>query len=373
MAVWIWALSVLSYSCVTCALRHKTFDSFMSRTELSHLAVNHETGTVYLGAVNFLHQLTKDLKPFPSIGDVTTGPYNDNKMCTPPIDESQCTEAKLTDNYNKILLLDTLEKKIVICGSLFKGICSIRELENISNRTYYENGSGEKSFVASNDENVATVGLITSLEKGRMMFVGKGNGLSDNGIIISTRQLFNGEGREIFELYADPAVIKSAYPSSSTQEFLYIFEDHRYVYFIFNEHLKQPPKNRTIIARLCKEDEHYHSYFEMDLECKDESGPYSQCNAVHAAVPGQILLDSITLSTQDDVASSEKILIALFQRTDKDKNSLESAMCMFSLRQINQKMEEKREKCYKMQGPDVFYKPFVAESVLCNSKIHQVT
>ncbi|XP_077194444.1 plexin-B2 isoform X4 [Paroedura picta] len=372
MAVWIWALSILSYSCVTCGLRHKTFDSFVSRTELSHLAVNNETGTVYVGAVNFLHQLTKDLKPFPSISDVTTGPYNDNKMCTPPIDESQCTEAKLTDNYNKILLLDTLEKKIIICGSLFKGICSIRELENISNRTYYENGSGEKSFVASNDENVATVGLITSLErKGRMMFVGKGNGLSDNGIIISTRQLFNGDGREIFELYADPAVIKSAYPSSSTQEFLYIFEDDLYVYFIFNEHLKHPLKNRTIIARLCKEDEYYHSYFEMDLECKDESGPYNQCNAVYAAVPGQILLDGITLSRQDDIAPSEKILIALFQRTDKDKNSLESALCMFSLSQINQKMEEKREKCYKMQGPGVFYKPFVADSVLCTAKIHQ--
>ncbi|XP_053109214.1 plexin-B2 isoform X2 [Hemicordylus capensis] len=370
MAVWFWTLSILtlSYSCVTCALRPKNLDFYPSEKELRHLIVNHETGTVYLGAVNALYQLTKDLKPYPSVDVVVTGPYLDNKMCTPPIDESQCTEAKMTDNYNKILLMDVQEKKIIVCGSLFKGICSIRELENISNRTYYENGSGEKSFVASNDENVSTVGLIASLPRGRMMFVGKGNGPSDNGIIISTRQLFNGDGREIFELYADPAAIKSAYPSSSTQQFLYVFEDNQYIYFIFNQHEKQPPKNRTLIGRLCKEDEHYHSYFEMDLECKDEFGPYNQCNAVHASVPGQIPAVNIA-SEQDDVTSDGKILIALYSRIRE--KSLESAMCLFDLSEINTRMEEKREECYMRHDQGVFYKPFRTDNAPCSTSTHQ--
>uniref|UniRef100_A0A803TVH2 Plexin B2 n=1 Tax=Anolis carolinensis TaxID=28377 RepID=A0A803TVH2_ANOCA len=352
MAVWIWTLSILSYSCVTCGLKSKNWDSFQSKTELSHLTVNHETGTVYLGALNTLYQLTKDLKPYPSVEEVSTGPHLDNKKCTPPIDENQCTEAKMTDNYNKILLLDMQERKIVVCGSLFKGICSIRELENIANTTYYENGSGEKSFVASNDENVITVGLITSLKRGRMMFVGKGNGLNDNGVIISTRQLFNGDNREIFELYADHAAIKSAYPSASSQQFLYVFENNKFVYFIFNQNNNPGTINRTLIGRLCKDDESYHSYFEMDLECQDGSGPYNQSNAIYASIPVQI-------PGQDNEILSDTILIGLFRRMGK--GSLECAMCRFSLKAINEKMEQNREKCYMKDDRDVFYKPFRTE------------
>uniref|UniRef100_A0A803TWA8 Plexin B2 n=1 Tax=Anolis carolinensis TaxID=28377 RepID=A0A803TWA8_ANOCA len=356
MAVWIWTLSILSYSCVTCGLKSKNWDSFQSKTELSHLTVNHETGTVYLGALNTLYQLTKDLKPYPSVEEVSTGPHLDNKKCTPPIDENQCTEAKMTDNYNKILLLDMQERKIVVCGSLFKGICSIRELENIANTTYYENGSGEKSFVASNDENVITVGLITSLKRGRMMFVGKGNGLNDNGVIISTRQLFNGDNREIFELYADHAAIKSAYPSASSQQFLYVFENNKFVYFIFNQNNNPGTINRTLIGRLCKDDESYHSYFEMDLECQDGSGPYNQSNAIYASIPVQI-------PGQDNEILSDTILIGLFRRMGK--GSLECAMCRFSLKAINEKMEQNREKCYMKDDRDVFYKPFRTEQAPC--------
>ncbi|XP_061496174.1 plexin-B2 isoform X2 [Rhineura floridana] len=69
MAVWIWTLSILTYSCVSCALRPRKWDSFLSNTELSHLTVNYDTGTVYLGAVNALHQLTEELKPYPSVDE----------------------------------------------------------------------------------------------------------------------------------------------------------------------------------------------------------------------------------------------------------------------------------------------------------------
>uniref|UniRef100_A0A8D0G7D4 Sema domain-containing protein n=1 Tax=Sphenodon punctatus TaxID=8508 RepID=A0A8D0G7D4_SPHPU len=332
MALWIWTLSILSYSCITCGYGAKKPDYFRSENELIHLAVNDDTGTVYLGAVNALYQLTKNLSE--SQLSTITGPKLDSKKCTPPIDQAQCSEAKMTDNFNKLLLLDKQEKRIVECGSLFKGICAIRELENISNVIYYDISKGEKSFVASNDEKVSTVGLITSLGKQRMLFVGKGNGPNDNGIIISTRQLFE-DVKEIFESYADSAAIKSVYHSSNTQQFVYVFEDNVYVYFIFNQEEKQPPKNRTLIARLCKNDDHYYSYFEMDLICKDG----------------------------DNVPSNETVLLALFSRVNKHSGSLESAMCMFSLKKINEKIEDNREKCYANNAKDLFYKPFSTDSV----------
>uniref|UniRef100_A0A8C8RX58 Plexin B2 n=1 Tax=Pelusios castaneus TaxID=367368 RepID=A0A8C8RX58_9SAUR len=246
MALWIWTLSILSCFYVSCGFKAKELDSFQSSTELNHLIVNDDTGTVYLGAVNFLYQLTRHLKEEVS---VETGPKKDSKKCTPPIDHL-CSEATLTDNFNKLLLLDKPEGKIIVCGSLFKGICAIRELENIENTTYYVDGGGEKSFVASNDEAVSTVGLITSLRKGRVLFVGKGNGPNDNGIIISTRQLYCADGKDIFETYTDATAIKSAYHFSTMQQFVAVFEYDKYVYFVFNQQEKQPLKNQTLIARL---------------------------------------------------------------------------------------------------------------------------
>uniref|UniRef100_A0A8C3I8V6 Plexin B2 n=1 Tax=Chrysemys picta bellii TaxID=8478 RepID=A0A8C3I8V6_CHRPI len=352
MALWIWTLSILSCFCVSCGSKVKKLH-FESPTELNHLTVNNDTGTVYLGAVNYLHQLTKDLKKQIS---VETGPKDDHKKCTPPI-ENQCSEAKLTDNYNKLLLLDKLEREIVVCGSLFKGICAIRELENITNTIYYVDSGGEKSFVASNDETVSTVGLITSLNKKRLLFVGKGNGPNDNGIIISTRQLYSEDGKDIFETYTDSTAIKSVYHSSNTQQFVAVFEYDQYVYFIFNQQEKQPLKNRTLIARLCKNDPHYYSYFEMDLGCPDDDGTYDHCHSAYVTTPGEKLAE---------------MLLALFSKFNKDNGSLKSAMCMFSLRHLNEKMEECREECYtkpdKKKKPCGSHPEGASKNFLCGSE-----
>uniref|UniRef100_A0A8B9FDH7 Plexin-B2 n=1 Tax=Amazona collaria TaxID=241587 RepID=A0A8B9FDH7_9PSIT len=339
MALWIWTLSIWSCFCITLS-RNEELKFFQSATELNHLTVDNDTGIVYLGVVNALYQLTENLEV---IRIVKTGPRKDNKKCTPPIDENQCKEAVLTDNYNKLLLLNKVDKTIVVCGSLFKGICAIRDLEDISKEKYYVDSSGEKSFVASNDENVSTVGLITSLNNDRVLFVGKGNGPNDNGIIISTRQLYDRDGKDIFEMYTDSAAVKSAYHSSSTQQFVAVFEDKNYVYFIFNQQEKQPVNNRTLIARLCKDDAHYYSYFEMDLGCKDDDGAYDHCHSAYVTTPGEELAE-----------------------INKDSGSLKSAMCVFSLRHINEKMERNRNDCYTKKNTSSFYKLFSAENP-CNA------
>ncbi|XP_032867347.1 plexin-B2 [Tyto alba] len=360
MALWIWTLSILSCFCITvCGNEELKF--FQSATELNHLTVDNDTGIIYLGVVNALYQLTANLDV---IRSVETGPRKDNKKCTPPIDENQCKEAVLTDNYNKLLLLNKANKTIVVCGSLFKGICAIRDLGNISNEKYYVDSSGEKSFVASNDENVSTVGLITSLNNDRVLFVGKGNGPNDNGIIISTRQLYSRDGKDIFEMYTDSAAVKSAYHSSSTQQFVAVFEDKNYVYFIFNQQEKQPVNNRTLIARLCKDDAHYYSYFEMDLGCKDDDdGAYDHCHSAYVTTPGEELAESMAQQRQTtDALSDDKVLLALFSKVNKDNGSLKSAMCVFSLRHINEKMEKNRNDCYTKKNTSSFYKLFAAEN-----------
>lgn len=350
MALQLWALTLLGLLGTGSGLRPRKLDFFQSKTELNHLVVDEASGMVYVGAVNALYQLSADLQLEQK---VVTGPALDNKKCTPPIEISQCHEAVLTDNVNQLLLLDPPGKRLVECGSLFKGICALRALSNISTRLFYEDSSGERSFVASNDESVATVGLVSATDPGgeqRMLFVGKGNGPYDNGVIVSTRLLDRVAGREAFEAYTDHATYKAGYLSTNTQEFVAAFEDSLYVFFVFNQQDKHPLRSRTLLARMCKQDPFYYSYLEMELQCLDPADPptpFSTCLAASAAASG-----------------AGKVLYTVFTREDRGGGGPRAGLCLFPLDEIHAKMLAIRNACYTGElegGPDDFYKPFHGE------------
>ncbi|XP_006888079.1 PREDICTED: plexin-B2 [Elephantulus edwardii] len=346
MALWLWTLVVLGLTGSGAGLRTRKLEFFLSETELNHLVVDNGTGGVYVGAVNNLYQLTSDLQ---LVQQEVTGPALDNKKCTPPIEKSQCHEAVPTNNVNQLLLLDPPGGRVVECGSLFKGICALRSLSNISTRLFYEDSSGEKSFVASNDESVATVGLVSATVPGgeRVLFVGKGNGPHDNGIIVSTRLLDRVEGREAFEACTDHATYKAGYLSTNTQQFVTAFEDGRYVFFVFNQQDKHPARNRTLLARMCKQDPFYYSYLEMDLECQ-EPGAQAFATCLAASVdPG-------------------RTLYAVFSKDSRGGGGggLQSGLCLFPLDEIHAKMEAIRNACYtgtREAGRSTFYKAFQGE------------
>lgn len=347
MALQLWTLILLGLVGTSSSLRSRKLDFFRSETELNHLVVDEASGVVYVGAVNTLYQLSADLQ---LEQQAATGPALDNKKCTPPIEASQCHEAVLTDNVNQLLLLDPPGHRLVECGSLFKGICALRALSNISTRLFYEDGSGEKSFVASNDESVATVGLVSTTGPGgeRVLFVGKGNGPHDNGIIVSTRLLDRAEGREAFEAYTDHAAYKAGYLSTNTQQFVAAFEDGAYVFFVFNQQDKHPAQNRTLLARMCKHDPFYYSYLEVDLRCHDPSDtqapPFGTCLAASVAGPGD-----------------HRVLYAVFGRDGRGGGGPHAGLCLFPLAEVHAKMKANRNACYtgaREAGRDTFYKPF---------------
>ncbi|KAM4882053.1 plexin-B2 [Thomomys bottae] len=350
MALPFRALALLSLLGLGASLRPHQLDFYRSNTELNHLVVDEDSGVVYVGAVNALYQLSADLR---LQEQAVTGPALDNKKCTPPIEASQCHEAVSTNNVNQLLLLDPPGKRLVECGSLFKGICALRALSNISVRLFYEDGSGEKSFVASNDECVATVGLVSSARPGaeRVLFVGKGNGPHDNGVIVSTRLLDRAEGREAFEAASDHTTFKAGYLSTNTQQFVAAFEDGPYVFFIFNQQDKHPAQNRTLLARLCKDDPSYYSYVEMDLQCRDPSEP-------------QGLVFGVCLAASVTAPGTNRTLYAVFSRDGRSSGGPGAGLCLFPLSEVHDKMEANRNTCYtgtREASRDTFYKPFHGE------------
>jgi len=94
---------------LTTLLVHSSFSSSpvvtfspSTDTTLRRLAVDPQSGTVYVGAVNHIYQLDSDLT---LVVDVTTGPVQDNKTCADFIKgQLDCKSTTLTDNYNQVIL-----------------------------------------------------------------------------------------------------------------------------------------------------------------------------------------------------------------------------------------------------------------------------
>lgn len=135
--------------------------------KFSHLTVNDYTGQVYVGGVNKIYQLSKDLTLESS---VEMGPRNDSTEC-PVTRYCPKIEKKETDYWNKVLVIDYPKSQLITCGSLFQGVCSVHKLDNIS---LYETPANES--VVANNATASTVAFIglgpAELSRMHVLYVG---------------------------------------------------------------------------------------------------------------------------------------------------------------------------------------------------------
>uniref|UniRef100_A0A8C9Y5Y5 Plexin b2a, tandem duplicate 1 n=1 Tax=Sander lucioperca TaxID=283035 RepID=A0A8C9Y5Y5_SANLU len=262
----IWHLISLTFLSLLCFSSRLDEVAFPSDTLINNVVSDPRSGRLYVGAVNALYQLSADLK-LESRSE--TGPKRDNRQCTPPVTDA-CEEAVDTDNHNKLLLVQEAKDVLVVCGSVFRGICSLRNLSSVEQLLYFSDTKGEKSYVASVEESVSVVGVMSYFTKDRDNFtVGKGYGSHDSTKLISTR---------ILQDYGDWVVFDSIIEASAVQanpfvlrylhDFRFAFKDGGFVYFLFSRTLGvQDTKNFTFISRMCEDDQGYYSYTELQLNC----------------------------------------------------------------------------------------------------------
>ena len=158
---WAWQFALVALATVHPSPSQGKNAEFLSPTVINNVVANPRTGRLYIGAVNALHQLSPDLEVE---SHTETGPRRDNRQCTPPVTEA-CEEAADTDNHNKLLLVHGAKDVLVVCGSVFRGICSLRNLSNVEHLLYFSDTKGEKSYVASAEEGVSVVGVMSYFTK----------------------------------------------------------------------------------------------------------------------------------------------------------------------------------------------------------------
>ncbi|XP_043964125.1 plexin-B2-like isoform X2 [Gambusia affinis] len=346
---WAWRLTVVAMVIAHLSPCRGKDPEFSSTTRINNVVADPATGRLYVGAVNHLYQLDADLKLESS--DLT-GPKLDSRQCTPPIIDKSCTDAQDMPNHNKLLLLHPAKNQLVVCGSLFRGLCSLRSLNNVKNEVYFNDNKGEKSYVASADENVSVVGVMSYYKKDKenltVFLVAKGQSVFDTSMkLISTRVLEEVGDWDVFENIIETAAVQSnPFSPKYAHDFRFSFKSDGFVYFLFSRKLNSHyHKNFTFISRMCEEDHNYYSYTELQLNCS-ANNEFSKVLAAFVGPAGEALARSLSRSSQyGPISAHDEVLFATF--SDEGDNS---AMCMYPLKFINEQMYKVIFACYNQEG-----------------------
>ncbi|XP_053324893.1 plexin-B1 [Spea bombifrons] len=322
-----------------------------NNTVFNHLTLDANTGTLYLGATNYLYQLNEELE-VESV--VKTGPVWDSKECLPPV-STDCPQAQNTNNHNKLLLVVPSQEEVIVCGSVYQGICEKRRLGSLNTVLFRPERPVDTQYVAANDPNVTTVGLVGLAKDGSpLLFVGRGYTSKGAGGIppITTRNLEVGDTGEMeshsvfsYEDTAKLAVVGRL--SEYNHHFVKVFNHQSSVYFLFyRRDLKSHSREyKTYISRICPDDSHYYSYVELPLSCGSNNKNYNLLQAAYVTQPGEILAKG-AINTSGDV------LFATFSQWQaaSGKVSEESALCLYSLELIDRLINQTRDICYTKDG-----------------------
>nr|XP_034984507.1 plexin-A4 [Zootoca vivipara] len=339
-----------------------TFTVETADVHFNHLVVDERRGNIYLGAVNWIYKLSSDLE---MLTFHQTGPDSDNPKCYPPKLVQPCNEPlKSTNNINKMLLIDYKENRLIACGSLYQGICKLLRLDDLfklgepfHNKEHYLSGVNESGSV---------FGVIVSYNNmdDKLFIATAVDGKPEYFPTISSRKLpKNSEAEGMFAyVFHDEFVASMIKIPSDTFTiipdfdiyYIYGFSSGNFVYFLtLQPEMISPPGSTTKeqvytskLVRLCKEDTAFNSYVEVPIGCEKNGVEYRLLQAAHLSKAGAILARSLGIRPEDDV------LFAVFSKGQKRKmKSLdESALCIFALKRINDRIKDRLQSCYRGEG-----------------------
>ncbi|CAL9702799.1 unnamed protein product [Knipowitschia caucasica] len=320
-------------------------------TPLSHLLLDPRSGALYVGGVDHLYQLNSELQV---TAHVRTGPQLDSPDCLPPIVAKDCSSATPTHNYNKLLLLEEAESQgqgaesgsIIVCGTLFQGICEKRSLSNITELLYRTTNPVDTQYVAANDPRISTVAVVVTPEgagpaggrdgaRMRLMLVGRGYTKGPGDIPpITTRRLSPVlPPRRMFSQEEELGKLVVGSYSEYNNHFVKAFVHGKHVYFLFSRRdMWHKKEYRTYVSRLCLSDRNFYSYVEVPLLCE---GSYNLGQGAwlgnHTGSPALFVVMSAGQASTPMATS-------------------QSALCVYGMEQLDAMMRRAQEVCYTQAG-----------------------
>ncbi|XP_073679871.1 plexin-A2 [Garra rufa] len=358
-------LLFLIFPLVCCEQSFTTFHPERREWAFNHMTVHKTTGALYIGAVNRVYKLSGNLTLLVSHD---TGPEDDNKACYPPLIVQPCSEPLVsTNNINKLLLIDYSQNRLLACGSLYQGVCKLLRLDDLF--ILVEPSHKKEHYLSSVNQTGTMYGVIVpSQGKDGTLFIGTAvDGKQDYFPTISSRKLPRDPESSAmldYELHTDFVSSLIKIPSDTLAlvshfdiYYIYGFASGNFVYFLTvqpetpeNSMSSSGPSNDLFytsrIVRLCKDDHKFHSYVSLPIGCVRNRIEYRLLQAAYLGKPGRVLAASLNISAQDDV------LFAVFSKGQKQYHHPpdDSALCVFSIRDINARIKERMQSCYQGEG-----------------------
>ncbi|KAG9270063.1 plexin-B3 [Astyanax mexicanus] len=309
-------------------------------SRLNHLLLDPTSSSIYVGAVNALYHLSPDLQLL-SWGK--TGPKLDSPDCLPPIDPLDCTQAKYTDNTNKLLLLEEQDagggpRSLIVCGTVLQGICEKRSLRNVSEVLYQTANPVDTQYVAANDPRVSTVGVIVEQKGVGLMLVGRGYTSKGPGGIppITARRLAPHLSAPAFSHEELGKLVVGSY-SEYNNQFVKALHHDKHIYFLFSRrNVWGNREYRTYVSRLCAGDPSFYSYVEVPLECN--GGNNLVYNLAQSAALGNHRGEPALF-----------VAMSVGQASTPTPTS-RSALCVYSMKDLNQALKKAQLLCYTQEG-----------------------
>uniref|UniRef100_A0A4W5LTH8 Plexin-B1 n=1 Tax=Hucho hucho TaxID=62062 RepID=A0A4W5LTH8_9TELE len=311
-------------------------------TSFEHLVLHPDpsVGTVYVGARDHLFQLD-GLDGLRLEHEERTGPVTDSKECLPPVTEANCPQARRTSNHNKLLLVDPSAMELITCGNVHQGTCQKRSLTSVKEVLFSTERPVDTQYVAANDPEVSTVGLVVGPRGGERAVLYVGRGYTSSHPPISTRHLAH---EPVFSYEETAKLAVAGRLSEYDHHFVSAFARRGHVYFLFyRRDIKAVSREyRTYAARVCLDDTSYYSYVEVPLVCHSSStsSPERIYNLLQAAQVGQ------------GGGREGETLLGVFSTRVSSSNgpSEDSALCVYPLDELDRLIDSTRDLCYTLDG-----------------------
>ncbi|XP_063875423.1 plexin-A1-like isoform X1 [Scylla paramamosain] len=336
----------------------ETFEDKPSQ-QFTHLTVDKNTGTVYVGGVNRLYQLDPNLRQLQA---VVTGPVNDSLECSASASDCKGETAgtmKATDNVNKVLVIDYTRSRLIVCGTVRQGSCQVRGLRDITIHT-----RNVSEAIVANNATASTVAFIapgppnppvTHVLYIGVTYTGK-SVYRDEVPAVASRSL---EDDRFFEIAVTEvttstrmlvnSLARERYPIT----YVYGFGSEKFSYFLTRQ-LEDTYTGFPYISKLvrvCQNDSAYYSYTEIPIECKDSQGKrYNLAQAAYVGKPGTDLATQLGIQTNDDV------LFAVFSPSDpleaegSARPADASALCVYSMKSVRRMFINNIQECFRGKG-----------------------
>ncbi|TRY99778.1 hypothetical protein DNTS_033945 [Danionella cerebrum] len=330
---------------------------YQTKKDIQNIVFNENFDQIYVASQNLVEALDRN---FNKQWEVRTGPIGspDCLTCSCDIENEPGTSLN-TDNQVLVLEPQTYLDFLYICGSTQYGVCSMLELKEDSAPFNQECFFIEKDNLPSGCPDCVASPLgtkVTAVEDAHSTYFF--TAATINSTIagpygkhsLSVRRLLNTENG--FHHEVKNLTVLPQFQDTFTIDYIYTFSTIEYVYFLSVQ--RESPMNpnsklQTHLGRLPIKDSELWMYREIVLECRFEPKRrrrsyrdivYNSVQAAHFSTAGKELADELGLKMESP------ILYGVFAVTDQKGNPLRrSALCAFSLDEVNSDIEKGVESC----------------------------